>query len=97
VAMPGGASERCRRIAADPDRRMRLLQRKGFGAYVVVAVEPAREAGGRLRPELLEDREPFVGDGAAPVEIGRVERLEFLLEPAGADAQRYPSARQHVE
>ena len=86
-----------RRMAADPDRRMRLLQREGFAADVGIAVELAVEAGGRLRPELLEDRDPFVGHRAAPLEVGAVQRLELLLQPADADAQRDPSAGQDIE
>ena len=70
---------------------------KGSAADVGIVVELAGEAGGRAGPELLEDRDPFVGHGAAPVEIGAVQRLEFLLQPADADAQRDPSAGQDIE
>jgi len=38
----------------------------------------AREAGGRLAPELLEDGDPFVGDGAASAEVRAAERLKSL-------------------
>ena len=70
---------------------------KGSAADVGIAVELAGEAGGRAGPELLEDRDPFVGHRAAPVEIGAVQRLELLLQPADADAQRDPSAGQDIQ
>src|SRR5262245_2911797 len=78
VAMPGGASERGTGMPTDPDRWVRLLQRERFAADIGVAVETAIKAGGRLRPELLEDRDPFIGHRTARLEGGAVQRLEFL-------------------
>ena len=97
IAVPRGAAQRGAGVAADPYRGMRPLQREGFAADVGVAVELAGEAGGRSGPELLEDRDPFVGHRAAPVENGAVQGLEFLLQPADADPQRDPSAGQDIE
>ena len=62
-AMPGRASERGAGMPADPYRRVRLLHREGLAPDIRVSIEPAIKAGGRLRPELLEDRDPFVGHG----------------------------------
>jgi hypothetical protein len=84
-------------MPADPDRRVRLLHREGFAADIGIAVEATVEAGGRLRPELLEDRDPLVGHRAARLEGGAVQRLEFLLQPAGADAQRHAAAGQDIQ
>ena len=86
-----------RGVAADPYRGMGLLQRERFGADVGIAVELAGEAGGRAGPELLEDRDPFVGHRAAPVENGAVQGLELLLQPADADPERDPSAGQNIQ
>ncbi len=97
IAVPRGAPQRGLGVTADPDGRMRLLQREGFGANVVIGIELAGEAGGRLAPELFEDRDPFVRHGAAAVELGAVQCLEFLLQPAHADAQRDPSAGQDIQ
>src|SRR5262245_56084922 len=77
IAVPRRPAQRGARMAADPDRRMGLLQRERFGADVGVAVELSLEARRRGGPELLEDREPLVGHRAAPVEVGAVQRLEI--------------------
>src|SRR5215471_8998057 len=78
VAMPGGAPQGGPRMAPDPDRRMRLLHREGLAADIGVAVEAAIEAGGRLRPQLLEDRNPLIGHRTPRSEGGAVQRFELL-------------------
>ena len=97
VAVPRGAAQGRGGVAANPDRRMRLLHGKGFSANVGIAVIFACEAGGRLGPELFENANPFIGHGAALVEVGAVQRLELLFQPADAHAQRDASAGQHIE
>src|SRR5215475_12152026 len=87
VAMPGCASERGAGMPANPDPRVRLLRREGFAADIGVAVEAAIEAGWRLGPELLENRDPLIGHCTASIESGAVQRLKFFLQPAGADTQ----------
>jgi hypothetical protein len=73
-------------MPADPDRRVGLLHREGFAADIGVSVEAAIEAGGRLGPELLEYCDPLVDHRAARIEGGAVQRFEFFLQPADADA-----------
>ena len=97
IAQLGGAAQRRPALAADPDRRMRLLHRLGVDQDVVEADVLARELRVRLGPELDEGLDVFVGDLAALREIGRLDRLELLLHPAGADAQHQAAARQHVD
>jgi len=79
-------------MPTNPDRRVRPLDREGFAADIGVMVEAAVEAGGRLGPQLLEDRDPLIGHGTPRIERGAVQRLEFLLQPAGADTQSEPAA-----
>jgi hypothetical protein len=67
-------------------RRVGLLHWEGFTADIGVSVEAAIEAGGRLGPEVLEYCDPLVGHHAARIESGAVQRFEFFLQPAGADA-----------
>src|SRR5262249_41916128 len=62
VAVAGGANQRGARMPPDPDGWVRVLHREGFTADIGVAIEPTLEAGGRLRPELLENPDPFIGD-----------------------------------
>src|SRR6202040_4308058 len=76
-------------MPADPDRRVGLLHREGFAADIGVLVEAAIEARGRLGPELLEYGNPLIGHRAARIEGWAVQRLEFFLQPAGADAQGF--------
>src|SRR6516164_5056621 len=84
-------------MPANPDQRVRPLDREGFAADIGVMVEAAVEAGGRLGPQLLEDRDPLIGHGTPRIERGAVQRLEFLLQPAGADTQSEPAAGQDIE
>ena len=79
IAMPGGAAQGGAGMPTDPDWRVRLLHGKRFAANIGVSIEPAIEAGGRPGPELLEDRDPFVGHGAALIEGRTVECLKFFF------------------
>ena len=84
-------------MAADPDGRMRLLQRLGQAAQRVELVELARVAGGGLGPQRLEDAHVLVGDGAPPLEGRRAHRLELLPQPAHAHAHGDTPAREDVD
>src|SRR5580704_7298980 len=84
-------------MPTDPDRRVGLLHREGFAADISVLVEAAIEARGRLGPELLEYGNPLIGHRAARTERWAVQRLEFFLKPAGADAQGEPAAGQDIQ
>src|ERR1700719_2721920 len=74
-------------MPADPDRRVGVLHGEGFAGDIGVLVEAAIEARGRLGPELLEYGNPLIGHRAARIEGWAVQRLEFFLQPAGADAK----------
>src|SRR5262245_19026556 len=68
VAEGRDAAKRARAVAADPDRRVRLLHRLGREADVGEAVELAVEAWVIRGPQLLEDAEHLVGAAAAVAE-----------------------------
>src|SRR5207245_9960066 len=61
IAELDNPAKRARAVAADPDRRMRLLHRLRGKADVVEAVELAVEGRAIRGPELLEDPEHLVG------------------------------------
>ena len=90
------AAKRGRRDAADPDRRMRLLQRLGLRAGAGDAVELALDARLTLGPHGLEHAQGLVGGAAAPREVD-AEDLQLLAPPADADADDEPAARQHID
>src|SRR3989442_2545113 len=85
-----------RAVPADPDRRMRLLDRLGGEADVVESIELAREAWVVGRPQLLEDAEDLVGLPPASVER-RVEDRELLLPPSDAHTADEPPVGQRVD
>ena len=112
-ACPSGIAGWCRsdtrrrrssRCAASPDRSRRR-SRSGSAVCTGLGGNSTSEnftylpsnfgvIGG---PQLLAHHHPFVGHVAAVVERRRADRLEFLLAPAGADAQRQAALRQIVE
>ena len=64
-------------------------------AYVL-----AMQAAKSVKPEAVRDAvhvEVLVGHRAALGERRCAERLDLLLEPAGADAEHQPAVRQHVD
>ena len=69
---------------------MRLLHRLGRHDDVAEADIAALELRRVLGPELAERRHVFIGDGAALGKGRRAHGLEFLLHPAGADADGKP-------
>ena len=97
VAEPRGAAQRRAALAADPDRRVRLLHRLGLeqhiGEFDVFAVEARIVLG----PQLAAGHQILVGDRTALGEGRHAQRLELLLHPAGADAEGQPAVRQHVD
>src|SRR5437867_9478508 len=85
-----------RAVPADPDWRMRLLDRLGGEADVVESIELACEAWVVGRPQLLEDAEDLVGLPPASVER-RVEDRELLLPPSDAHTADEPPVGQRVD
>src|SRR5881628_2958057 len=83
-------------VPADPDRRMRLLDRLGGEADVVESIELTCEAWVVGRPQLLEDAEDLVGLPPASVER-RVEDRELLLPPSDAHTADEPPVGQRVD
>ena len=90
------ALERAGAVAADPDRRVRLLHRLGREADLAHVVELALEARIVLGPERLEDREHLVGLPAARVER-RAQQLQLFLPPAHAHADDQAPLGQRVD
>jgi hypothetical protein len=99
--MPGGAELRraakCRpAVAADPDRRVRLLHGLGLereSAELRVLAGERRRARG---PQLLHRLHVFIGHGAA---LGKRHAQHRALggHPAGADAEHDPATAQRVQ
>src|SRR5207253_1421673 len=96
VARAGGALDGVRRVARDPERRMRLLDGRWAGPHRRQAVARAREVGVAAAPERPADREVLLGPPAAPGKR-HAERLELLAEPAGARGEDYTATREDVE
>ncbi len=91
-----GAAERRPALAADPERRMRLLhrmrQRRDIGELRIFAGEARRV----LRPDRLEHAQIFVRHPAALLERRQAHRLELLAHPPHAAADRDAPAAQLV-
>ena len=68
IAEPDGTPQRGRALAADPDRRMGLLQGLGIEQHVGEAHVLAAVGGRVLGPQLAEGFEVLVGDLAAVLE-----------------------------
>src|SRR4051812_39616840 len=66
---------------ADPDRRVRLLDRLRLEVDLVEAEPAALEARRLLGPELLDQLDRLVGVGAARLEVVEAERLHLLAVP----------------
>src|SRR5215472_9930229 len=96
VAERGRAAERGIALAAEQDRRVRLLHRLRLEAQRPERERLALELGLRLCPEHLESARALARDCSAPGEVDP-DCLEFLLEPACADAEHQASARQYVQ
>src|SRR5260370_35148203 len=75
---------------------MRLLHRLGLEDDVVEPDMLTGEARLAVGPEFEKRLDVFVGDLAARCEIRRLDGLEFLFQPAGADAQDETPTGQHV-
>src|SRR5882672_1188482 len=96
IADARGAAQRRSRLAADPDRQG-LLHRLGLQHDAVELGVAALEARRGLAPQHAEGVDVLVGHRAAFLERRRHHGVELGLQPAGADADDQPSARQHVE
>ena len=84
-----------RRLTADVDRG-RLLHRFGVHGAGGQVVDLAVEGGSLVEPECAQHLEVLVGP-AAPALPGHVEHVELLLEPADADTEIDPAAREPVQ
>ena len=97
VADGGRAPDGGTALAANPNGRVRLLDRLRQELdpreLHVLAVEFRIRTG----PEFLVGAQVFVSDGAALSERRRGQRFEFLLHPADADAQYEPSLGQDIQ
>src|SRR3989454_8716880 len=93
---PSGAAERGPAVAADPDRRVRLLQGLGLEHEPAEPRVLARERRRAAGPELLHRRQILVGHGAALRE-GHAEGGALGGDPAGADAEHDAPAGERVE
>ena len=97
VAVAYRAAQRGRALAADPDRRVRLLHGLGQEGDLGEAHVAALETRVLLGPQDLERLQVLVGDAAALLERRRADRLELLLHPAGARAQHQAPVGKHVD
>ena len=93
VAEAGDAAQRRRAVAADPDRRMRALQRLGEERGVVEREEAAVKGDAVLASTALDQAEILVGARAALVE-GHAEQVELLAQPAAGDAEQQAPVRR---
>jgi hypothetical protein len=92
----GDAPEGAGAVAADPDRRPRLLHGLGREADIAEAEELALERWVGVRPQRREDLEDLVGLAAAPVER-HTQDLQLLLPPAHAHAADQPAIGERVD
>ena len=97
VGETAGASQGRGALAAHPDGRMGLLHRLGLEVEVGEAAELAVKGGRLAGPQLLEGANVLGGDGAAAVEVGRLDGLELLPQPARAAAHDEAAAGQDVD
>ena len=84
------------RVAADPDRRVRLLHRRRQHAVSGCVVAGAIALDALARPGALDREQRIVAHRVAALEVG-AEGAELALQVAGGDAQDHPSARHHVQ
>src|SRR4051794_6158038 len=95
VAEAAGPLGRGAGVASDHDRH-RALGRLRVGRHPLEAGELAREAGSVRSPQGAHRGHVLVGPGAAPLPRD-AEGVELLAEPADADADLDPPAREAVE
>src|SRR5215510_8484900 len=67
-------------VAADPDRRVRLLHRLGLEFHLRKRVELAMILGIAIHPTDLEDANPLVGLRTTPIKV-QAQGVEFLPHP----------------
>src|SRR5437763_15404315 len=96
VAGPRRAPQRGPALAADQDRRPRLLEGLGLERNGVESEELAVVRHLRLGPEPLAHLDRLVDAPASRREV-EADRPPLLLEPAGADPELDPSTGQDVE
>ena len=96
VAGSRGAPQRGPALAADQDRRPRLLERLGLerNGVEVEELPVVRHLG--LGPQPLAHLDRLVDTPASRREV-EADRPPLLLEPAGADPELDPPTRQEVE
>ena len=96
VAERRGAPERGLRLAAEDDRRMRPLQGLRLELDRSEGEEPAVELGLGLGPERAQRAHALARPRGAGLKLDP-GGLELFREPADADPERQPAAREHVE
>src|SRR5216117_2082367 len=96
VAELHGAPQRVRVVAAEPERRVRLLQGLRLHRRVLEVEELALEGDARLGPQALHEREPL-GEARRPARRGETERGVDARVAAEPDPDREPPAAQVVE
>ena len=96
VADQRGAALGRRAVATDEQAGLRLLHRLGVEHHRREVEELAVVLDHVLRPEATADVDGLVDPTAAGVEVEAGD-LPLLLQPAGADAELDPTARDHVE
>lgn len=83
-------------VGADPDGRVRPLQRRGVEAQVVVVEELAVVGEDLTGPGLLHHFDGLV-EASAPGLLVDVEALELLRPVARRESEQEPAVREHVE
>jgi hypothetical protein len=96
VRVLDGAPVRGRRLPADHNGRVRLLDRTWPLDHVVEADEAIRERGRGRRPQHAHDRQVLVGTGTA---IGKrcAKRAQLCFNIADRDADDQPPFRERIE
>src|SRR2546428_4662965 len=96
VAVLHDAIERRRAVAADDDRRVRLLDWLRIGPDLVEVHELAVKLGLAVGPDLLHRQHALAQEPPAALPLGAVIG-HFFLVPSAADAEEHPAAREPVE
>ena len=91
IAMRDRAPDGRHAFPADPDRRMRVLDRPRLQVDVIKLEELAVISWVWIRPSGLHHIDIFVGDPAAGIEIRQVERFKLFTHPTRTAADRHPS------
>src|SRR5579871_2684050 len=97
IAQTGRAAQGGPAFAADPDWRVRRLDRLRFEGDARKPDPPSGVAGRALGPQRLERADILVRDRATRGKGRGRNRIKLGFEPAGANADGKPSTGQNVE